>query len=53
MLRELGVGAMDALAGLAAQFDLPARFQRDLRIAAGQRDDMAVLLLGLPIISLD
>src|SRR5438093_13636352 len=43
---------MDALPGLAAQFNLPAGLESNLRVAAGQRDNMTVLLYRLPIISL-
>ena len=39
---------MDAIAGLAAEFNLPARFQGDLRVGASQRDDVTVLFFRLP-----
>jgi hypothetical protein len=39
---------VDALAGLAAEFNLPARLQGNLRVVAGQRDDMPVLFFRLP-----
>ena len=53
MLGEFGVSTVDAIAGLAAEFNLPARLQGNLRVAAGQRDDMPVLLLRLPSETLD
>src|SRR5919108_6536963 len=53
MLGKFGVGAMDAFARFAAQLDLPARLQSDLRFVACQRDDIAVVLLRLPTKSVD
>jgi hypothetical protein len=53
MLGELGISAMDAFARLAAQLDLPARLQGDLRFVARQRDDVAVVLFRLPTKSFD
>ena len=53
MLSELGVGAVNALARLAAQLDLPARLQGDLRVVAAERDDVAVLFFRLPAKALD
>src|ERR687891_2873050 len=46
------IGTMNALAGLAAQLDLSSGFEGNLRIVTGQRDDMTILLLGLPVKSL-
>src|SRR5687768_24974 len=53
MLGELGVSAMDTLARLAAQLDLPPRFESNLSIVASQRNDVSVLLLGLPAETID
>ena len=50
---ELADGAVDALAGLAAELDLPARLESDLRAAAAEGDDVALLLLGLPAVAVD
>ena len=53
MLVELGVGAVNGLAGLAAELDLTAGLESDLRFVAAERDDVAVLLLRLPAETLD
>src|SRR5215470_3041604 len=53
MLAKLSVSAVNIFTGLAAQLDLSARLEGNLRITSGQRDDMAVLLLRLPSESLN
>ena len=53
MLGEFGVGAVNAIARLAAELDLAARLESDLRSLAAERDDVAVLLVRLPAVALD
>src|SRR5229473_3926104 len=53
MLVKLSVSAVNVLARLTAQFDLPARFQSYLCIAAGERDNMSVLLFRFPAESIN
>src|SRR6185503_10879484 len=53
MLGEFAVGAVNAIAGLAAQLDLAAGLERNLCLVAAERDNVAVLLLGLPTEALD
>jgi hypothetical protein len=53
MLVKFGVGAVNALARLAAELDLTAGLECDLRASAAERDDIAVLLLRLPTVALD
>src|SRR3970040_1093060 len=53
MLAELAVGAVNALARLAAQLDLPTGFQGDLCLVALGADDVARLFLGLPAVTVD
>src|SRR4029453_17241269 len=42
------IGTVDAIAGLTAEFNLPAGLQGNLSVAAGQSDDMPVLFFRLP-----
>ena len=53
MLVELSVSAVNAVAGLAAELDLTAGLQRDLRLISAERDDVTVLFLGVPAEPLD
>jgi hypothetical protein len=53
VLVELSIGAVNAVARLAAELDLAAGLQGDLRLVARERDDVAVLFFGVPAEALD
>ena len=48
MLGEFFISTVDAIAGLAAEFNLPPGSRVDLRVGASQRDDVTVLFFRLP-----